>query len=664
MKIFPELFQREQVDMSVRQNIKPVNPSHIPLELKRLTQWVIWQSFKEKRDGKFDKVPIDPDIGHKIDWRDAKNHLSFDQAVNFYKKGIGDGIGIVLNGKPIKINKEAKSAYLVGVDIDGVKTPELREKAKQIVSKIDSYAEISPSGSGIRIFAFCNTLTKNGRGTGGELYSDARFLTVTGRGAARSIKEASEEIKTLESEWFPRSDKPMQLTEHPNLTSKNQGLYENELNKTKIRQLLKQIPADTDHDTWRDIIWSVASLSWNCGSELLLEWSATDVSRWSTPEGSAEAEAYLHTIYDAYDPNRNGISLGTLYFHAGASHEANDYRIEEAKTNLSYISPNAKFNILDRKGLDLLPPAEWLVHGLIPERGVSTIYGPSGSGKSFLAIDLAISVSNGHSHWFSRRLKGKPVLYMALEGGSGIKKRVEAWEKHNGRGADHLKYMIERVNVLDYSEVNMLIESAKSETQGGLIIIDTLAQATPGFDENSSSDMGKAISAAQALSDEINGAVILVHHTGKDVRKGARGHSSFHAAMDSALEVNKSDSIRFWKSAKVKDSDDSVKEYFDLVKVNLGIDQYGLEETSCVIETKVSPPKISPKGGNQSLALDAIAAELQTKTSITELDAQKLVKGALSHIASSHRSTRAKEAIRGLIDSRLVALNDGLISIL
>jgi hypothetical protein len=64
------------------------------------------------------------------------------------------------------------------------------------------------------------------------------------------------------------------------------------------------------------------------------------------------------------------------------------------------------------------------------------------------------------------------------------------------------------------------------------------------------------------------------------------------------------------------------------------------------------------------LALDAIAAELQNKTSITELDAQKLVKGALSHIASSHRSTRAKEAIRGLIDSRLVALNDGLISIL
>ena len=649
--------------MSVRQKIKPVKPSHIPSELKQLAQWVIWQSFKEKEDGKFDKVPIDPEGGNKINWRDSKNHLSFDQAIDFYNKGIGDGVGIVLNGKPIEINEDAKSAYLVGIDIDSVKTPELIEHAKKLAKEIDSYTEVSPSGTGIRIFAFSDTSTMNGRGTKGELYSDARFLTVTGHGPARPIKLASAEIKSLESEWFPRSDKPIQFTEHPNLISQNQSLFENELNKAKVRQLLMRIPADTDHDTWRDIIWSVASLNWNCGSELLLEWSATDVSRWSTPEGSAEAEAYLHTIYAAYDPNRNGISLGTLYFHAGALHETNDLRIEEPKTNHSYISPNAKFNILDRKGLDLLPPAEWLVHGLIPERGVSTIYGPSGSGKSFLAIDLAISVSNGYNHWFGRRLKGKPVLYMALEGGSGIKKRVEAWEKHNGKGADHLKYIIERVNVLDYSEVNMLIESAKNEIHSGLIIIDTLAQATSGFDENSSSDMGKAISAAQALSDEINGAVILVHHTGKDVRKGARGHSSFHAAMDSALEVNKSDSIRFWKSAKVKDGDDSVKEYFDLVKVSLGIDQYGLEETSCVIETKVSPPKISPKGGNQSLALDAISAELQAKTSITELDAQKLVKGALSHIASSHRSTRAKEAIRGLIDSRLVALNDGLISI-
>ena len=67
-------------------------------------------------------------------------------------------------------------------------------------------------------------------------------------------------------------------------------------------------------------------------------------------------------------------------------------------SNINVNKPGSDFKLLDRSDLDKLPPAEWLVHSILPEKGVAAIYGPSGSGKSFLAIDLAVSISNGKSH--------------------------------------------------------------------------------------------------------------------------------------------------------------------------------------------------------------------------------------------------------------------------
>ena len=93
--------------------------------------------------------------------------------------------------------------------------------------------------------------------------------------------------------------------------------------------------------------------------------------------------------------------------------------------------------------------------------------------------------------------------------------------------------------------------------------------------------MGKALSAAQSIAQAIDGLVILVHHTGKDLRKGARGHSSFNAAMDAAVEVNIVEQNRFWKAAKVKDGDSGAKEYFDLKVINtFDIDGNGTIEFS------------------------------------------------------------------------------------
>lgn len=127
-----------------------------------------------------------------------------------------------------------------------------------------------------------------------------------------------------------------------------------------------------------------------------------------------------------------------------------------------------------------------------------------------------------------------------------------------------------------------------------VIVIDTLAQAAPGLDENSGKDMSILISAAKTLQRKTGGLVLLVHHTGKDATRGLRGHSSLFAALDIAIEVTRDGSRRTWSLAKSKDSTDDVSHAFALESVSLGVDEDGEPVTSCV----AVPDTTTPVGSN------------------------------------------------------------------
>ena len=117
---------------------------------------------------------------------------------------------------------------------------------------------------------------------------------------------------------------------------------------------------------------------------------------------------------------------------------------------------------------------------------------------------------------------------------------------------------------------------------GGLVILDTQNRAAPGADENSSVDMGNIIAAAKRLQNLTGGLVLLVHRTGKDTTKGLRGHSSLYAALDGAIEVNKTDSRREWSVAKSKDDETGTVHVFKLEIVTVAHDDESEEITSCV----------------------------------------------------------------------------------
>jgi hypothetical protein len=131
--------------------------------------------------------------------------------------------------------------------------------------------------------------------------------------------------------------------------------------------------------------------------------------------------------------------------------------------------------------------------------------------------------------------------------------------------------------------------------------------------------MGEILQSCKHLQGLINGLIILIHHTGKDTSKGARGHSSFFAALDGAIEVERKGTQRQWSVAKAKDGQDGKVSLFDLKRHLLGTDTDGDEITSCTIEAAVGRIFVKPKptGKSQQLALEEIEKHFATVSTPT-----------------------------------------------
>ena len=169
--------------------------------------------------------------------------------------------------------------------------------------------------------------------------------------------------------------------------------------------------------------------------------------------------------------------------------------------------PEPRYKLLGADDLRNLPPLAWRVRGVLPAVGLAGLYGPSASGKSFLALDMAAAIAEGR-RWFDCRVQAAPVVYTALEGEGGFKLRVAAWEAHTGRALpDGLHMVLQPFKLTEPQDVKDL---AAVVPAGAVVFLDTLNRAAPTADENSSKDMGEILSAAKQLQSLINGLVVLV----------------------------------------------------------------------------------------------------------------------------------------------------------
>lgn len=333
--------------------------------------------------------------------------------------------------------------------------------------------------------------------------------------------------------------------------------------------------------------------------------------------------------------------------------------------------PEPRYKLLGGDDLRNLPPLAWRVRGVLPAVGLAALFGPSGSGKSFLAFDMAAAIAEGRD-WFGHRVEAAPVVYMGLEGEHGFKLRAQAWEASRCRALpDGLCLVLQPFKLTEGQD---LLDLAAVVPAGAVVVVDTLNRAAPTTDENSSRDMGEILEAAKTLQSLTRGLVLLVHHSGKDSTRGLRGHSSLFAAMDAVVEVSREGDRRQWKVAKSKDGEDGEAQPFRLQIETLGTEPTGEAITSCVVARDTGTDEVRrvklPQGGNQRLVLDALRPVfmkdgVQGKNGAPPLSPAIELEAAVSKAAASltvapdRRAERARAAITGLIARGLLGCNEG-----
>ncbi|MBA5686708.1 AAA family ATPase [Rugamonas apoptosis] len=349
------------------------------------------------------------------------------------------------------------------------------------------------------------------------------------------------------------------------------------------------------------------------------------------------------------------------------NYDANDLAQEHGNDALRDLlmqvqTPPLHYKLLTAEQLSRAAPLEWIVRGILPKKGLAGLYGPSGSYKTFVMLDLAAHIAGGGPEWFGKRVMHCPVTYCVLEGEAGMNNRAKAWSQHHGKPLpDQLRFVVQPVHLVGGDDVHQLAKAIRHVGgMNGVVILDTLNRATPGTDENSSKEMGTILAAAKQLQELIDGLVILVHHTGKDETKGLRGHSSLFAALDGAIGVIKSGTNPSWTVAKSKDDATGAVYSFRAEVVTLGIDDEGDEVTSCVIVPVGVPFALRESkalSANQQTALDALH---DLFNGIGEVDVRVALGDAVKAVAAvidtdaKHKNQRAKEAIEGLIKKSLI----------
>lgn len=369
------------------------------------------------------------------------------------------------------------------------------------------------------------------------------------------------------------------------------------------------------------------------------------------------------------------------------NYDANDYAAEFGADSLAELldkphSPAMRYRLLSAAEVASQPPLRWLVRGLLPEWGIAATYGDSGTGKSFLALDMAAAIADGSS-WFAHKVKQAPVVYLALEGEAGFSGRVKAWELHHKRELPPaLRFILQPFNLRSPQDIAEIVQAVKaSGGAGGLLVLDTLNRAAGGADENSSQDMGQLIEAAKALQLALGGCVLLVHHSGKDASKGLRGHSSLRAALDAAIEVTRIGDGREWKVDKAKDGSDSEAHPFRLVVVEVGTHDDGEAITSCAVEpvdnhTRQFRRVLPPKSGNQRVIWDALGVllrragdtrpadapeSLPTNRPAVKLDAATEQLRERLACDPKRKTERTQEALTGLHAKGLIVIDGGYV---
>lgn len=297
--------------------------------------------------------------------------------------------------------------------------------------------------------------------------------------------------------------------------------------------------------------------------------------------------------------NISGIaaeSVDSQPVNQGSSHDTHSGTLPEGVTKLYSFRTLAD---LCKKP----EPIRFLIEDYVQEEALHLDYGESGSGKSFVALDQALSIACEEIHdWHGMKIRHAPVIYLAGEGTKGLGKRCALWVQEHNVNPDNIQFAIidEAFKLDDESDIAHSIQNTIANIRAiypnpGLIIIDTLHRYMSG-DENKAVDISKYISACTILMRELRCATKTIHHVGNSVdSKGRpRGSSSLTADFDITTLYKKNGSTLSIDQTKNKDGVKKTGLKFTLKQGTLP-DEWnnddGKPTTSCIIELLSNTPE-------------------------------------------------------------------------
>ena len=227
----------------------------------------------------------------------------------------------------------------------------------------------------------------------------------------------------------------------------------------------------------------------------------------------------------------------------------------------------------------------YLVNDLIPRGGLTVIWGPPKSGKSFWTFDLVMHLALGWSYR-GRRVQQGAVVYCAFEGQSGIRRRIEAFrQRFLSENTTSVPFYLEPMTLDLVRDQRQLIEAIRQSIGDGslaVLVLDTLNRSLRGS-ESSDGDMTAYIRAADAIREAFDCAVIIVHHCGVNGTR-PRGHTSLTGAVNAQIAIKKDASGTILTTVEfIKDGQEGEAIASRLEKVEIGIDEDGAPITSCVV---------------------------------------------------------------------------------
>lgn len=472
----------------------------------------------------------------------------------------------------------------------------------------------------------------------------------------------------LFGEWTDSDPIPiLPKPERPQFTGEIHGFE-------KIQAALAAIPNDDagslSYDDWRNIIFAIHHASDGNAEGLALAHQFSARSPKYDPAFLDERVwPYVRSDRDA------AITARTIFHHARVHGYVEDVSddFEVIADDETPSGQSERFRVIPAHEFVMRPAPEYIIDDVLPQAELVVMYGASGSGKSFMATDIAAAIATGTT-WREHHTTQGSVVYCAAEGAGGFRNRLLAIAHQRQIPLEQLQIGVipDAPNLLKLEDTTQLIAGIKNFGKPSLIVIDTLAQVTPGGNENSGEDMGKVIGHCKRIHKATGAVIMLIHHSGKDEARGARGWSGLRGACDAEFEIIASGDDRVMTITKMKDGEDGIEYGFKLLAgVQVGANRRGEQITSCVVEhgaavARKGRAKAKPKGVLESAILIAIDEELGDDNKASTGDVMRNAVERLPYDASSSdrdtRSQRVKRALETMITAGLITISDGLLA--